>query len=178
MDMDCSQKDLVSIIYHIFCILAIIFGFIKFFLRLEFKPRIQFDVDLKIVEKLTNGSIVEIIFYIENKGFGRHYIDVKNFNFSLRYIGSSLEEKNLVNKVSIKKEKMILLHFPEKFESQKIKMLPNTFEKTFIDPNVRQKYSHTLFLDNEINIVLLTGYFKYKDLSMDFHTAQGVFKIN
>ncbi|HMV45493.1 MAG TPA: hypothetical protein PK079_01440 [Leptospiraceae bacterium] len=154
------------------------FGFYRFILKKEFHPKIQFSVELNVIDRTSKGWLVEVIAFIENKGSVRHLIDTNDFTFTIRYL---TKKSNFSNDITIQKEKFYTLNFDNKVEDSTNKgyfqMLPNFFGETFIDPSVKQKYSCPLVILNDATHVLVISKFRYKDLSMDFHTAQGFYKL-
>jgi len=54
------------------------FGFYRFILKKEFHPKIQFSVELNVIDRTSKGWLVEVIAFIENKGSVRHLIDTND----------------------------------------------------------------------------------------------------
>ncbi len=153
-------------------------GFYRFILKKEFHPKIQFNIDLNVIDKTSKGWLIEVIAFIENKGSVRHIIYAKDFTFTVRYL---TKKSNISNNTTIQEEKFYTLNFDNKVDDGTNKgyfqMLPNFFGETFIDPSVTQKYSCPLSIPKDATHVLVISKFRYKDLNMDFHTAQGFYKL-
>ncbi|MBL0330066.1 MAG: hypothetical protein IPP64_11770 [Bacteroidetes bacterium] len=104
-NMECK----IEYVKDVLGILAILIGgawtFWRFVLQREKHPKVQFDVDLKLIGTQKESHLVEVISIIENKGLVRHYI--KDFSFDLFYLTDKdeFEEggKEINNQIKFKK---------------------------------------------------------------------------
>lgn len=185
--MSCFLKE------EYFNIAAIIFGgvwiFYLFMIKRERFPKVEFNLDLKIIERTDTNIIVEFIAIIENKGTVRHKIDLSTFILKIRFLTREnlfelSNEIEISDKFRNGKETKIdffTLNFPQSIKSKKtieVYWLPKEWDYTFIDAGAKQKISLPLSIPIEAKILLMTSKFKYKDYQSEFHSAQSVFNLD
>ncbi len=164
-------NDYISITKDIIASIAIIVGggwtLWKFVIQRESHPKIEFQLDLRVLGKYDNRIIVETVATIENKGLVRHYIN--DFSFNLLYLkaGDKIEigDERINEQVLFKKE------------VSKKYWIPPDWYYSFIDPKVKQEYTYVTSLPIDSEYALLYGQFHYPKSKGDFHTAQKTFKI-
>lgn len=159
-----------------------------FFIKRERFPKVEFNLDLKIIEKTSTNLIIEFIAIIENKGTVRHKIDLNSFILKIRFLTrENLVELSNETQIPYKfrngKETKIdffTLNFPQSIKPNKTKeiyWLPKELGYTFIDAGTIQKLSLPISIPIEAKILLITSKFKYKDYQSEFHSAQSIFNL-
>ena len=179
--MEDNLKNIFDAIQAITTSLAIIIGgiwtYFRFIRHRESCSKVSFDVDVRYIKKINKAWIVELIALIENKSLVRHKIVTSDFTFSLRYLTG---EDQLLNEQIGKKETK-QLEFPHELELVKDKEKPQWMATehgyTFIDPGVKQKYSHVVIIPLEARIILLYGRFRFPDKESDFQSSQCVSEV-
>ncbi|MBN2613461.1 MAG: hypothetical protein JXB00_18040 [Bacteroidales bacterium] len=142
----------------------------RFVLVRERYPKIQFDLDDKVLGKSDNKIMLELIAIIENKGLVRHYIH--DFRFDLLYLSSKepVTEGNQHINFQIKLPKLIdkRLWLP---------ILEEKGEYTFIDAGVRQLYTYITSVPEDSLLVSIHSKFDYRDIKSAYHISQRTFKV-
>lgn len=152
-------------------IIAIILGGLWvlwiFFLERTLYAKIEFDVDLNLVGKQGDKLLVELTAYLTNKGKVRQKI--REFEFTLLYLDEnsslSLGSEEEINQ-QVKFDKLRKGHWK-----------PSTWNYTFIDAGVRQRYTYITTAPSNAIFLLLYSRFKYP-WSGEFHTAYKVIEVS
>lgn len=162
-----------------------------FLIKRERFPKVEFNLDLNIIERTSSIIIIEFVALIENKGTVRHKIDLSSFILKIRYITKD-DFVNLSNYTKIPfKDNLgamstidyFSLNFPHTIKPEldqpdEIYWIPKEWDYIFIDGGSKQKISLPLTIPIEARIILLKSEFKYKDKQSDFHSAQNVFNLD
>jgi hypothetical protein len=143
-----------------------IWAYRRFIRRREDYPLINFAVDIKFVVRQDSSWIVELEATIENKGVVQQRI--QEFGFDLRCLreGESISDGD--EKINHQ------INFGTKLKTGS--WLPPAWNWTFIEPGVRQVYTHIASVPAGISCVLLHGRFLYETKG-DFHTAERVVAV-
>jgi len=148
--------------------------------RREDHPRIEFEVDVRVIGIHKNFYLVELLAYIDNKGLIAFKLEPEDFYFSLFALMAKDEIDYIVDSSNKTNEKDL------ESGSKKIARIkfPTTLMRkrwlpwhTFLEPNVRQKYSYHTAVPNDCSYLLLWGKFIYDDDKADFHTAEKIIKV-
>ena len=164
---------------------AIIIGgvwvFRKFILNREAHPKVEFDLDCKLVGNLDGHKIVQLTAVLKNLGSVRHLISRESFIYRIRYL-RNIDE--VINGYEINKDeenaKMVnQVNFSNEFSvnHEKYNNWAPKYSYTFIDPGVIQKYCVVVALPEDAVFMLLQSSFKYEEDISDQHSAQRVFNI-
>jgi hypothetical protein len=162
--------------------LAILIGggwtFWKFVLQREDHPKIQFDIDINYITIQDQKIVFEVLIIIENKGLVRHEIDPEDFTLRIRYITNQDKIQDGLEKYNYQ-TKFPHLHLVDEHDKNlKRSIVPKSWENTFIDPGVKQKYSYITSLPDNTTGILVKSKFNYSRSKLDFHGAQKAFAIN
>jgi len=157
-----------------------------FLLKRERFPKVEFCLDINLLDSTDNQFVIEFLAYLENKGVARHYIDPKTFILKIRYINrNELEKLSNHTKLPSKGNKIdfFSLNFPHsikpEFDSEKeISWMPPKWEYIFVDGGTKQKISLPLSIPKEAKYILLKSEFRYKDKQSGLHTAQSIFNLD
>ena len=163
----------------------------NFLLKRERFPKVEFCLDLRLIERTSNRLILEFIASLENKGIARHYIDLKTFILKIRFLTES-DLSSLTNHTVLPfKDKdgnrtkidFFSLNFPHSVkpefgENKEIFWMPKEWDYIFIDGGTKQKISLPLSIPSEAKYILVKSEFKYKDPKSGLHSAQSVFNVN
>jgi len=166
------SKDDSEILKNIFESIAILIGggwaFWKFVIQREGKPKIEFNVDFKVIGIHQNEYVTEIIAELQNKGLVREKI--YDFKFDLLYLS---DKDNIVEGGD---EILKQLLFNKRIRRQE--WFPQKWKYTFADPGIVQRYTYVTHLPIDTKFVLVRSKFKYTDRKSDFQGAQKTFRIS
>lgn len=164
-------KDISEIVQNLATAVAILIGggwtLWNFVLRRDRHPKVQFNVDLKVIGTHKEGYIVEVIAIIENKGIVRKYME--DFRFDLLILsehdiikegGNNINGQVLFRKIIDKRS-----------------WIPPGWEYSFIDSSVTQHYANTTIIPLDAKFAIVHGHFKYADKRSEAHTAHKTFLI-
>ena len=161
-------KDIAETVNAIASTLAILAAGGWFFYTNQFKQRIQFDVECRLLSLRTNNhsKIAEIALVFENKGFVEHRL--WNLHLSVhdlaceRYLTSKLDTRELEFKRHI---------------LPKIQLVPEQYGYYFVRPGVRQAITHIIKVPAAVSAIRVTASFNYHQDVGDPHTARRVFPV-
>jgi hypothetical protein len=164
-------NNITSGIQNIIATLAILAGgtwaLFKFVIYRERYPKVQFDLDLRVLGKVDNQIIVEVVALVENKGMVRHWLN--DFKFDLLVLPKDkmpMEGDQRVN-FQVLFDKVIKQRY----------WIPPDWKTTFIDPGVHQEYTYVTHIPENSALAMIYATFKYPDQESSFHAAQKTFKI-
>lgn len=159
------------IIESILTSLAILIGggwaFYRFILNREGSPKIEFNLDLRVLGRENGNILLEVISIIENKGRVRHR--VRDFTFSLLI----LKKEQKIEKGDERINNQLLLE-----KGDKISWFPKKkWFSTYVDPGVTQHYTHLTYVSEEVKYISI--YSRYRTIfTKSFRTAQKTFSIS
>lgn len=81
-----------------------------FYLRRERFPKMEFSLDVTVLDKVDGQLFVEFLAYLENNGAVRHYIDVATFTLKIRYI-TAADIATLTNRTFVKCSERFTYYF-------------------------------------------------------------------
>jgi len=178
--------DISEILKNILTCLAIIIGavwtFWRFILNGDGNPKIQFDIDLRIVGRQDSKILIEAIAIVHNKGQVRHLIR----NFFLDVLILKKDEPIINGDTSINYQILLKKNNPEKAESEppelknRIVWVPKSWYETFIDAGIAQKYTYLTYVPQDTTFISLYSRFYFKSLfssKKDFQSTQKTFNI-
>ena len=163
----------------------------NFFLKRERFPKVEFNLDLRLIDITSNTLILEFIASLENKGLTRHYIDLNTFILKIRYI-TDTDLARLTNQTVLPfKDKLgnrtkidfFALNFPHSIkpefgDNKEIFWMPKEWDYIFIDGGTKQNVSLPISVPKEAKYILTKSEFKYKDKKSGLHSAQAIFNID
>jgi hypothetical protein len=163
----------------------------NFVFKRERYPKLEFSLDVRLVDKTEDILILEFIAYLDNKSVARLEIDLKTFILKIRYLTESDLDKltngtilpfadNYGNKSSIN---FFCLNFPHSIKSEfdgtkEIFWLPREWDYIFIEGGIKQKVSLPLSLPKEAKYILIKSEFRYKEKKSGLHSAQSIFNVD
>jgi hypothetical protein len=138
----------------------------KFGIRREAHGKIEFDLELQVLGQQGGLLLLEIAAVVTNKGLVRH--ELKEFDFELLYLpkGAPIERGD----ADINKQ----VRFRCLFDQQPWV----SWEDTFVDPNVRQRYAYLAPAPADARFLLVRSRFKYADEQSEFHKAQRAWAVD
>ncbi|MHC1777561.1 MAG: hypothetical protein AB9834_19340 [Lentimicrobium sp.] len=113
---------------------------------------IDFSVDIEFHAKIKDWWIVEIIAYIENKGKVQHKIELFDFK---------LESINSTDNIDDDEEHRNQVLFPNIIAENSFKSKDAGY--FFIEPGLKNKYSHVAKVPANAEVLLLHSWFDYLD---------------
>ncbi|PSL28158.1 hypothetical protein [Chitinophaga ginsengisoli] len=166
--------------------LAIMIGgvwtFWRFILNGDGKPKIQFDIDLRVVGRQDSKILIEAIATVHNKGQVRHII--KNFLLDILILKKN---EPIINGDDFINYQIFLKKFnpekvnPEPPESEnRIVWVPRRWYKTFIDAGIAQKYTYLTYVPEDTTFVSLYSRFYFNSFfsfKKDFQSVQKTFNV-
>jgi hypothetical protein len=157
--------ETVKTLFEILSILAAGWWFLY---TTQFKPRLQFDVELHTLSLRSNSNskIVELVFIFENKGFVEHRI--WKLNVSVHALASETELKSKPN--------INELVFTERLLPQ-TQLVPANYGYYFVRPGVRQAIIHIIAIPSSVSVVRVTASFDYNQNDRYPHTVRRVFAV-
>jgi hypothetical protein len=170
--MDTSDfNNITSAIQNIIAALAILVGGIwalfKFVIYRESYPKVQFDLDLRILDKIQNQIVVEVVAIVENKGLVRHWLNDFKFDLFVLPKDKALVEGDKNINYQIQFEKVVDGRY----------WIPPDWKTTFIDPSLRQEYTYVTHIPDNSSLALIYATFRYPDEESNFHAAQKTFRV-
>ncbi|MBC7774943.1 MAG: hypothetical protein H7246_05840 [Phycisphaerae bacterium] len=178
-----NYQEIAEMIESILKSLAIIVGgswvYFKFIRTRENHPKIQFDIDLRLLGRQEEKILVEIVGVIVNKGSVRHWLNDFICDVLILKKGDKVETggKFINHQIAFSKHnplKMDEKDVQEKFDDR-IVWIPDDWYESFIDPGVEQKYTYLTSVPNDTTFVSIFSRFITKN--QDFHTAQKTYSI-
>jgi hypothetical protein len=148
-------------------------AFWRFALGRERYPKIQFNLDLRVVSHGHDHLVVEVVAIVENKGLVRHWLH--GFEFDLLYLpnGAPIVVGNFVNGKDV-------INSQVRFEPiiKEMSWIPKDWNSTFIDAKVEQRYTYIAQAPKNASMLLVRARFKYPDKASALHTAQKVISVS
>ena len=139
----------------------------RFVLRRERHPKIQFDLEVRLISRAHDHLIVEVIAIVQNKGLVRHLL--RDFRFDLLYLpdGAPVCEGTEV----INHQALFRPVFKRRY------WISPDWVFSFIDAGVTQNYTYLARVPQDASVLVVFAKFKYPDSESDFHTAQRAFNV-
>jgi hypothetical protein len=165
---------------------AIIIGgiwtFWRFVLNGEGKPKIQFDIDLRIVGRQGSKILIEAIAIVHNTGKVRHWIRKFFLDILILQEIDPIERGNehINYQVAFKKfnpEKSVI---DEKDAKDRIVWVPKSWYDTFIDADVAQRYTYLSYVPEDTAFISLYSRFYFKpflSFRKSFQSVQKTFNV-
>ena len=164
-------NNITNAIQNIIAALAILVGGIwalfKFVIYRESFPKVQFDLDLRVLDKIQNRIVVEVVAIVENKGLVRHWLNDFKFDLFVLPNDKALIEGDQNINYQIQFEKIVDGRY----------WIPPDWKTTFIDPSTLQEYTYVTHIPENSSLALIYATFKYPDEESNFHAAQKTFRV-
>lgn len=171
---------------NILTCLAIIIGaawtFWRFILNGDGKPKIQFDVDLRIIGRQDSKILIEAIAIVSNKGQVRHWI--KEFFLDVLILEKDAPivtgSKDINYQVAFKNVNPEKVQLEGNEPKNRIVWVPKSWYKTFIDAGIAQKYTYLTYVPEDTAFISLYSRFyfmSFLSLRKDFQSVQKTFSV-
>lgn len=160
----------VQISKDIATVIAIIIGgtwtLLKFGINREKYAKIEFNLDLMFLNKVSGQQIIELVAIVQNKGLVRQKI--KEWTFDLLFITDN-------DPVEITDP---IINFQVKFKKaiSKRGWVPDNWGYTFIDGGTTQQYTYLTIMPENAKLLIINSRFIYPG-NIDFHSAQKTFIV-
>ena len=136
-------------------IVAIVIGGLwalsRFTREREAIPRLQLEVNVRIISQTSQMLVLELIAFVENKGRVRHKFTRLTYNLAYACFGDGDEAElrdGFVHPIPGAWQRVIESWLPENWYG-------------FVEPGVRSKYSHMIGIAANASLIHLSGQFSY-----------------
>lgn len=143
--LDAAIKAMVAVLTFVGGLWALY----NYIVRRDYAPLIEFDVDVNFVGRHNGRWVVEVVANIYNKGHAR--LVIRKFDFDIRTLDAGDEVK--CGGADINSQTVI----PNKVKEGS--WLPSTWKTTFVDPQVKNRYSYVADIPESAKFVLIHGRF-------------------
>lgn len=156
----------IEIIKLIVLIVGAVWGFYRFKAEGQYKPRVEFDVEVNFLQHHDNSVAAEFIIVAENKGirtrsFDQIYLSVKGIKSN-----SELGEWE--------KDKPRLL-FPIKIIDKAELVYKKKFKSIFVEPGVKQKITYFSKVPSDISLISVRAEFLYNNNKS--HSTERMYRV-
>ena len=170
-------ETIESLLKTIGLVVGAVWIYLKFIRTRENHPKIEFDVDVRLLGRQDNKIIIEIIANLENKGLVRHWIN----NFSCDILILKSEDPVIHGDKRINYQLLFEKHNPIKDDSnnerrKRIVWIPEDWYESFVDAGVKQQYTYLSDVPEVTTFISIYSQFFYK--GNDFQTSQRTFSVN
>ncbi|HWB23942.1 MAG TPA: hypothetical protein VG738_00615 [Chitinophagaceae bacterium] len=179
--MDSSPfKNTVDIIESLVKSAGVIIGavwvYLKFIRTRENFPKIEFNVDLRVVGRQDEKIIIEVIANLENKGLVRHWIN----DFTCDVLILRKEAPVIHGDERINYQLLFEKYNPVKDEknethTEKIVWIPKDWYDSFVDAGIQQQYTYLTAVPCDTAFISIYSGFHYR--GDDFQTSQKTFSV-
>jgi hypothetical protein len=163
-----NYQLLIAILSFIVMLVTASWALYRFKKEGLFKPKIQFDIESKIVATQNNKRILKIFFILENKGLKTHKIT------ELRYKILGLPKEGKPKRLDNHKH---LVKFEEIEYVENI--IPDSYKFFYIYREVRQRLHIVTDIEDKYSAILVraTLRYRYKINKHVIHTAENTFNL-
>lgn len=174
-----QMKEIVEIIESVATTIGLVVGAIWVYFRFirtrENHPKIEFNVNIKLLGRQDNKILIEIIADIENKGLVRHWIN----NFTCDVLTLQSNDPVVHGDERINHQLLFEKYNPIKSDKENIRerivWIPKDWYKSFIDAGIKQQYTYLTEVPETTTFISIYSQFYYED--KDFQTSQRTFSI-
>jgi hypothetical protein len=170
-----TLAEIESIVKIIAIIIGAIWVYFKFIRTRENHPKIEFNVDVKLLGRQDGKILIEVLAELENKGLVRHLI--KKFSCNVLILKSTDSvvhgDEKINNQLLFEKYNPVNLQTDNKQE--RINLIIKDWCESFIDSGIKQHYTYLTDIPDSTTFVSIYSQFYYKN--NDFQTAQRTFSI-
>ena len=167
VDFFTSQLVSLADVLVIFSIIAGLYTFIKWWKREEHFPRINFEINVNVIDEKDGFFILHITSILENKGV----VPLKINNFGCEVRGISKDDKLKLGGEEIRNQ----LNFPHVFARGRF--FPKDWDESFVYPSVKATYGFITIIPHDTSYILVKGKFGYPNRAGNHH-AEKVVKIS
>lgn len=165
-------ESIESIVKTIGVVIGAVWIYLKFIRTRENHPKIQFEVDLRVLGKQDSKIIIEVIATIENKGLVRHYINDLSCDILTLKKGMPV----VYGDERINYQVMLEKYNPTT-DKGRIVWIPKDWYYSFVDAGIKQSYTYLSAIPEDTMLVSIYAHFHFKNRKDDFQTAQRAFPI-
>lgn len=173
-------KETLEIIESATTIIGFVVGgfwvYFRFNRTRENHPKIEFDVDLRVIGRQDNKIIIEVVANVTNKGLVRHWIN----NFTCNVLILKINSPVVHGDERINHQILFEKYNPQKQTDdptgkQRIVWIPKDWYESYVDPGIKQQYTYLTDIPESTSFVSIYSHFYCKN--NDFQTAQKTFSI-
>jgi len=143
-------------------------------------PRIEYEVDVQFIGKHKDFYFVELLGYINNVGLIAFELKPKDLNFELFALTPQNEVEYIDFSPNDTGEKDLIKDDPKEGRIKFPKLLLKKRWlpwKTYVEPNVQQRYSYNTTVPTDCSFLLLRGIFDYHGDKKFFHKVEKMVKV-
>lgn len=174
-------KEIVEIIESIAKTIGLFIGaiwvYLKFIRNRENHPKIEFNVDVRLLGSQNEKLIIEIIAVVENKGLVRHWINDFTCDVLILKATDLVEhgDERINHQILFNKNNPIKSNGESKRE--RIIWIPKDWYDTFIDSGIKQQYTYLTGVPDTTTFISIYSQFIYQDIKSAFQTSQKTFSV-
>lgn len=163
-------KDIVETVESVLKSIGLVIGacwvYFRFIRTRENHPKIQFDIDLRLLGRQDEKIIIEVVAILENKGVVRHRVN----NFTCDILVLRENKPVIPGDERINYQVLFEKANPAKTGSRdttRIVWIPEKWYESFVDAGVKQRYTYLAAVSGDAAFIGVYSQFYYKGEDSD-----------